>query len=448
MLTDASAILSDFAAGRTDPVAILQRCIAALDEHNAVLNAATVRAPDPMTEARAARHRWRQGKPIGPLDGLPIIIKDNLHTAGLPTSWGNRHLAGIVRDHDQFAVAALRDAGAVIIGKGNTPEFAVEGYTANAVYGVTRNPLDPDLTPGGSSGGVVSVVASGMALAGLATDGGGSIRRPAGFTGLWGLRTGLGAVSKMDGPPQVLLDFETIGPITRSARDLALFYDVLARQTRPAPNPVKRVLAVSHMNDAPCDPTIQAVFRKTAERLTGMGCDVRYGKLPIDLTALNSVWTMISEIGLAHLFRSHPALEASAQDKYRDLARAGEHLPATKLYDILRIVADLREGCAELWGFDAVLMPTSAANPWPAEEPYPTKIDGQTVGPRGHAVYTGWVNAAGLPALAVPTQVSQKQSIGMQLVSAAGREWDLLALAQALEGRPTARSDQCETHLT
>nr|WP_108263385.1 amidase family protein [Mangrovicoccus ximenensis] len=114
-----------------------------------------------MAEAGAAAARWKAGTPLGPLDGLPVIIKDNLVSAGLPAAWGNAELARRVPDHDELPVAALRRAGAIVTGKGNTPEFAVEGYTDNLTFGVTRNPYDPALTPGGSSGGVVAAVATG-----------------------------------------------------------------------------------------------------------------------------------------------------------------------------------------------------------------------------------------------------------------------------------------------
>ena len=132
--------------------------------------------------ARAAEEsgaRWRTGRPLGPLDGVPVTIKDNLHVRGLPTRWGSRALAGLVAERDELPVARLRDGGAVIFGKTNVPEFTMQGYTDNPVFGPTGNPWNPALTPGGSSGGAVALVAAGCCPLALGTDGGGSIRRPA-----------------------------------------------------------------------------------------------------------------------------------------------------------------------------------------------------------------------------------------------------------------------------
>ncbi|EPX85679.1 amidase [Salipiger mucosus] len=435
---DATALLADYRAGRSDPVAAVEAHLARIERLEPELNAFSARAEDALEQARAARDRWAGGAPAGPLDGVPVIVKDNLVSAGLPAAWGNAELGRRVPEHDELPVAALRAAGAIVLGKGNTPEFAVEGYTANMTYGVTRNPVDPALTPGGSSGGVVAAVAAGMAVAGLGTDGGGSIRRPAGYTGLWGLKPGIGTVRRGGGLPQVLLDFETVGPITRSARDLSLFHAVLSGRTRRAPGGPLRILAVPVIGDAPCDAGIRAAFAATVERLRGLGHAVQEGALPLDLGPLNEVWSQMAEIGLAHLaWRDPPVLEAAAE-KYRDMAKRGAEVSAVTLYEALTRVFALREAVRGLWGVDAVLMPTAAAPPWPAAEVFPARIDGAEVGPRGHAVYTGWVNAAGLPGLAFPAGPDGGLPVGMQLVGDAGGEEMLLSVAEALDAAPGA----------
>ena len=427
---DIIALTRGFASGEVTPSAAAAACLDRIEALDPTLNAFSARADDVRDAARAATDRWRQGAPLGPLDGVPVIVNDNLVSRGLPAAWGNAELARRVAKSDERPVAALRRAGALILGKGNTPEFAVEGYTDNLTFGPTRNPFDPRLTPGGSSGGVVAAVAAGLATFGIGTDGGGSIRRPAGYTGLYGLKPGIGHVPRGGGLPQVLLDFETVGPITRSLDDLRLVDAVLSGLVPEASTPAAcRILAVERMSDAPCDPAIREAFHATADVLRRAGHEVTFAGLPHDLGPMNAGWSWIGEIGLAHLMASDPAVAAAAAPKYREMAARGAGATGADLYAILERVFALREAARDLWGFDAVLMPTSAAHPWPATESHPAEIDGIAVGPRGHAVYTGWVNAAGLPAIAFPADVGAGLPIGMQLVGRPNSEAWLIDLA-------------------
>lgn len=162
------------------------------------------------------------------------------------------------------------------------------------------------------------------------------------------------------------------------------------------------------------------------------GHRVEVGAFPHDLAALNAGWSSIGAVGLAAYFRQEPEVATAAAPKYRDMAARGEALGAADFYAILNAVHDLRQAAQGLWGFDAILMPSSAAPPWPAAESHPTRIAGQDVGPRGHAVYTGWVNAAGLPALAFPATVTQGVPIGMQLVGRMGSESALMDIVEPI----------------
>jgi aspartyl-tRNA(Asn)/glutamyl-tRNA(Gln) amidotransferase subunit A len=429
--SDITDLLAAFADGRATPAQVTQNMLARIETLNPTLNAYTALNATALSEAEAATARWQIGKPIGPLDGVPLIIKDNLVTAGMPAAWGNAHLSQQISTHDEAPIARLRAAGAIFLGKGNTPEFAIEGYTDNLTFGVTRNPFNPALTPGGSSGGVVAAVASGLAFAGIGTDGGGSIRRPAGYTGLFGLKPGIGHVRRAGGLAQVLLDFEVVGPIARSARDLVLLDSLLAGCTAQATSdrPLN-ILAIESFGGAPCDPDIRRAFGATCARLSELGHQVTRGALPLDLTAINAVWTDIGAIGLAAYLEGNPAVRDSANPKYRDIAHLGAEKSGPDLYRILDAVFKLRNESTLVFDtFDMILTPTSAANPWPANDPFPAYIDGQPVGPRGHAVYTGWVNAAGLPAVAFPA-ASKTMPIGMQLIGPMGAERMLCACAQ------------------
>ena len=180
------------------------------------------------TAATASEKRWHAGNARGPLDGVPLTVKDNINVRGMRTTWGSRLYADFVPAVDELPVARARAAGMVILGKTNVPEFTLHGYTDNAVFGTTRNPWDLRLTPGGSSGGAVASVAVGMSPLALATDGGGSIRRPASHTGVVGFKPSRGRVARADGLPQILLDYEVAGVIARTTRDARLLLEAIA----------------------------------------------------------------------------------------------------------------------------------------------------------------------------------------------------------------------------
>jgi aspartyl-tRNA(Asn)/glutamyl-tRNA(Gln) amidotransferase subunit A len=329
------------------------------------------------------------------------------------------------------------------------PEFALEGYTANPIFGVTRNPWNTELTPGGSSGGAVASVAAGITPLAIGQDGGGSIRRPASHTGLVGLKPSLSAVPREHVLPSLLLDFEVIGPLARTVADARMLFDVMrgpatvdrsslaaaqAASTAPAPGSL-RILYVERFGSAPLDAQIAASVGEAVRRLQALGHSVRTGALPLDLDFFGEAWPQIGQIGLAQLFDRQPTWAAQASTKYLDLAEKGRALPAARLWQILEQVKQLRRDSVPLFAnTDVIVLPSAAALPWKAEDAYPTYIDGQEVGPRGHAVYTGWVNAAGLPGLALPCAPSREGlPIGMQLVGRYGSDDMLLRLGEAYE---------------
>ena len=439
-----------YRSGELTPCDAARSCLDRLEAVNSRINAVIAHRDEALLqEAEASTRRHAAGQPLSLLDGIPLTVKDSLLTADLPTSWGTRALEGHCAGHDEWAVARARAAGALVLGKTNVPEFALEGYTANPVYGVTGNPWAPHLTPGGSSGGAVAAVAAGIAPLAIGQDGGGSIRRPASHTGVVGLKPTLSAWPREHVLPSLLLDFEVIGPLARTVADARLLFNALrgtdladraslsaaeaARSIR-APSRL-RVLYVERMGDAPLDPQIAASVRAAVQMLAGLGHHVETADLPLDLDFFAQAWPQIGQIGLARMFDQHPEWERQASAKYRQMAEHGRELPGTRLWQVVEQVRQLRRDSVALFDrFDVIATPSAAALPWPAAEAYPTHIDGQPVGPRGHAVYTGWVNAAGLPALAVPTPPSREGlPIGMQLIGAYGSDDLLLDLGQAYE---------------
>ena len=443
----AVALAAAYRRGEVTPVQVLADCFERIDTVNPRLNALiALRRDAAFADAERSTQRFAGGAPLGLLDGIPLAVKDNIPSADLPTTWGSPAGRNHRPAHDELALARARAAGAIVVGKTNVPEFTLEGYTGNALFGTTRNPWNPALTPGGSSGGSVAAVAAGMVPLALGTDGGGSARRPASHTGLVGFKPSIGAIAREHALPPLLLDFEVIGPIARSVADVRLLFDALRgphpadRRSQgaatPKPLPAQlRVLYVPTLDDAPVDPEIAASCRAAAQRLVALGHRVDEGPLPLDLGLMTHGWPVIGQIGLAWLFERHPPWRDGASAKYLAMAEAGAAQPAPLLWQILETVEQLRRDVAALFTrFDLIVTPAAAALPWPADEAFPPVIAGRPVGPRGHAIFTGWVNAAGLPAVALPAAPSASGlPIGVQLIADFGCDQALLELAGDFE---------------
>ncbi|RMX06373.1 amidase [Corticibacter populi] len=454
-----------YRAQECSPVDVLQACLARINQVQPRIGAFTaLRAGAAMAEAHASAKRWRGGTPLSALDGVPVSIKDNLLTRDMPTTWGCPALATYQPPGEELAVTRLRQAGALIVGKTNVPEFTLEGYTDNPLFGPSRNPWDLALTPGGSSGGAAASVAAGCTPLAIGTDGGGSTRRPAAHCGLVGLKPSIGTVARSAGLPSLLLDFEVIGLLARDVADVQLALHVLGgpdpadreswaaqavRQAQagmqaatPAPESL-RILYVPALDDCPVDPQVARQCAAAMSVLEQLGHRVTRGELPLDLTAINANWPYVSQIGLDHLFTQHPAWREGASAKYQAMAAEGAAQPGRRLWEIWTQVRQLRQDCAGLFAqWDCIAMPSAAALPWPAAQAWPAEIAGQAVGPRGHAAFTGWVNAAGLPGLSVPTApadggphagLSTGLPIGLQLIGPFGTEDRLLTLAAGYE---------------
>jgi aspartyl-tRNA(Asn)/glutamyl-tRNA(Gln) amidotransferase subunit A len=225
------------------PVEAVGAVLDRIDRHNRTVNAyCHVDAEGALKSARESEARWLVGAPTGMLDGVPIGIKDNILVAGMPTRFGSRLTSGDPSTHDAPAVARLREQGAILIGKTTLPEFGWKAVTDSPLTGVTRNPWDTRKTPGGSSGGAVAAVVLGMGCFHIGTDGGGSIRIPASFTGCYGLKPTRARVPAWPASP--LGTLAHVGPLTRSVADAALAVTIMAAPdardvyawTSPAPD--------------------------------------------------------------------------------------------------------------------------------------------------------------------------------------------------------------------
>ena len=441
---DAAQMADGFRSGAFTPPDALDACLARAAAWQPHTNAMVlIDEPGARQAARASAGRWAGGHPLGPLDGVPVTLKDNLHAAGWPTTWGSRLLDTAPQEHDELPVARLRAAGAVLLGKTNLPEFATQGYTHNALHGTTRNPWDVSLTPGGSSGGAVAAVASGCGPLALVTDGGGSARRPASHAGLVGFKPSGGAVQRAGGLPEIFLDYEVPGVIGRSVRDVTLLMRAIAvpgtlpanEEAATARIPAARILYVPRFAAHPVDPGIAAQVHEAAGRLEAMGHHLETSG-PFNLAEeVNTLWPVLSQTGLAMLFAQHPGWDASqCMPAIQAMLREGHASEAGARDALFAAIDRLETGLHALFTqHDFILTPATAALPWPAAQTHPGMIDGRAAGPRGHAVFTAFANAAGLPAIAVPSGWVQGLPTGFQLVGRRGDDARLLSLALQYE---------------
>jgi aspartyl-tRNA(Asn)/glutamyl-tRNA(Gln) amidotransferase subunit A len=425
------------------PVDVVRSTLSRVREINPRLNAiVTLDEAGALRAAEASAQRWKEARSLGPLDGVPFTVKDNIFVAGLRATWGSRLYRDFVPDEDEAPVFRLREAGAIILGKTNVPEFTLHGFTDNALFGATGNPWDPKLTPGGSSGGAVASVASGMGAFALGTDGGGSIRRPAAHTGLVGFKPSRDMVPRGHGFPAILHNFEVIGPIARCVDDVILIMEAMSGEawarskSLSAPEPLRIAYAPS-FGEAPVDPVIRHAVGETIAHARSLGLDVET-IAPFDLAEpLSAIWPVISQTGVAWLLDQHEAGEREVAPAIAEMAAAGRRLTARDYLAALDAIAELGRAFERFFArFDLLMTPATAAMPWPAKESHPAMIGGVAVGPRGHAIFTPIANALGLPALSVPCRVDEHTlPVGLQIMAARDRDWPLLNFARDHENR-------------
>jgi aspartyl-tRNA(Asn)/glutamyl-tRNA(Gln) amidotransferase subunit A len=286
----ASELLEGYRKHELSPVEVTRAVLERIEKLNPVLNAFCLVSEQALDQAKQSEERWLAGQPRGLLDGVPVSIKDLILTKGWPTRRGSKTIDPKGPwDDDAPATARLREHGAVLLGKTTTPEFGWKGVTDGPLTGITRNPWNPQKTPGGSSGGAAAAVAAGMGPLAVGTDGGGSIRIPCSFTGLFGLKPSFGRV-----PAWPISTFGTVahvGPITRSVADAALMLNVLslpdARDWHALPFEARdwrtgldrgivdlRIAYSPDLGYAKVDPEVAAIVKEALRVFTDLGAKV------------------------------------------------------------------------------------------------------------------------------------------------------------------------------
>jgi aspartyl-tRNA(Asn)/glutamyl-tRNA(Gln) amidotransferase subunit A len=348
----ATELLQLYRTRKASPVDATRAVLARIARLNPVLNCfCLVDEKSALASARASEARWRKGAPIGLVDGVPASIKDLLLTRGWPTLRGSRTVAakGPWTD-DAPVVARLREHGAVLVGKTTTPEFGWKGVTDNPLTGITRNPWNPKKTPGGSSGGSAAAVAAGMGPLTVGTDGGGSIRIPCAFTGLFGLKPSFGRV-----PAWPLSPFGTVahvGPMTRTVADAALMLNVLslpdARDWFSLPHDPRdyrvgledgvrglRIAYSANLGYADVDAEVAALVRKAALRFEKLGAHVEEKDPGFENPG--PVFSTHWYAGAASLLRAlKPAQLKLVDPGLREVAAAGANIGLLDYLDAVR----------------------------------------------------------------------------------------------------------------
>ena len=356
-------------------------------------------------------HALAQSHPrTGPLAGLPFLVKDMARVKGHVTTSGSKLYAeGPVDDVDDSVVSRLREAGAIIIGRTNSPEFGATAYTTNMVYGATRNPWNTEKSPGGSSGGSAAALAAGLTPIATTSDGGGSVRGPASATGLVGYKPSMGAIGRNVLPRWI--DFSTQGTAGRSVADVVYeatithgpaigdFLALPLHSVGLTPNMPRRVLACRTFR-TDVDPDIEANYESMIDALISSGVNVERVASPSDNDTIWN-WFIMSTAQLTQSLRheEHRWHELSdyvqAQLKFGASVTIDQYIAAQRKRHEISIRFD------ELLGTDAVLLtPTSNARSWPAEGPLPARA-GTTDDPMV-TLNTPDANFTGHPATSVP----------------------------------------------
>jgi aspartyl-tRNA(Asn)/glutamyl-tRNA(Gln) amidotransferase subunit A len=442
----AAALLRLFASKALSPVEATRAALAQIAKHNAAVNAYCLVDEDRALAAAAeSEARWSRGAPMGLVDGVPTSVKDLILTKGWPTLRGSRTISPDQPwSENAPCVDRLLENGAVLLGKTTTPEFGWKGVTDSPLTGVTRNPWDLSKTSGGSSGGAAVAAALGMGALHIGTDGGGSIRMPASFTGICGIKPTFGRVPAF--PPSPFADVAHIGPMTRTVDDAALMLQVMAGPDRrdwqslpPPPDYREGLLAgvknlrIGYSPDlgfAMVDPEVSESVAKAAGMLASMGATIV--DATINLPGVHDIFRALWAAGASLVVsRVDPAKREAIDPALRKAAEFGAALP---LHDYLTLMADRVSVCNSLSmafeKFDVLLTPATPITAFAAgrETPEGDDWDWTTWTP-----FTYPFNLSHQPAMVLPCGLSKAGlPIGAQLVAPRFCDALLLGCAAAL----------------
>ncbi|MEM2086118.1 MAG: amidase [Archaeoglobaceae archaeon] len=420
---------------------LVEICFEKIKELNPKINAFVTLNPKAVEEAKMAKDK--------PLAGLPIAVKDNTDTKGIRTTYGSKLLEKHVPGEDAILVERLKKAGAVVIGKTNMPEFGLIAYTDNPLFGATRNPWDLNRTVGGSSGGSAAAVAAGMVPVATGNDGGGSIRIPASFCSLYGLKPTTGRIPWYPQMP-VFVGMVSEGFLTNFVEDTAFLLDFVRGMDIRDPNSLPddglsyfgalnepldkiRIAFSPDLGYATLDPEVEEVVRKSAFKLEKFG--------EVEEVKLNAP-SLEAELTIKVVLEFVSFLSDKI-DEWKKVAFP----PYLRFLDLVesltwREYVKIEEKRIELWkslkqifeSYDFLITPTTAVKPFELGSISPKEIAGEPITPIGWMPFTYPFNFTGQPAASIPAGFSKEGlPIGMQIV---GRKFDdlgVLRLSKAFQ---------------
>ena len=450
----ASEHLKLIAGKQVSPVELTELYLRRIEDLDHRLNSyLTVTGDEAMRAAKEAETAVARGDELGPLHGLPISIKDLELTKGTRTTGGSLVFKDRVPSEDSVVVERVRRAGAIILGKTNTPEFGLLGATENRLGDHGRNPWNTDRTTGGSSGGAGGSVVAGLCSLATGSDGGGSIRIPCSYCGVFGIKTTQGRVPKYTGAtaPVVANQFSQSGPMTRTVLDSALLLQVLAGPDPRDPTSIRetppnfvaaldrdiRDLRIAWSPDygyATVDPDVAHTAAGAAQVFAELGCTIETTSL-----ALDSPFDVFWPLFCANAYASYGPLLDKDADRLTDYAREcieqGAELTGAEYAAALGKMDRLKAQMADLMDdYDLLLSPTMAVTAYPVGNP-PEEIAGQKVEPFWGALpFTYPINMIGYPAASVPCGFSSDGlPVGLHIVGRGGDEETVLAASAAFE---------------
>lgn len=433
-------------------IEIVEAYLRRIEEFNPKLNAIVTLATDVIEKAEAAQSAVMRGEPLGPLHGLPFTVKDTIETAGLRSTSGSPVRAQFVPDHDALAVARLRAAGAILLGKTNAAEMAMDYNTDNPVFGRATNPYDPLRTTGGSSGGEAVAIAACMSPGGLGSDLAGSVRIPAHFCGIVGLKPTVGQVPgggqfpAAEGPYAL---GSVIGPMARTVADLQLFFNVLADYQPSRPWTVasseslipgmngRRVAWYSNDGVSPVTPETRQAVQTAASVLAEAGLNVDEIRPP-GIERGHDLWLkLFSRASVVQLRKVYAGREDEAGAFVRWRLATADDTPSPSLDDYILSWSERDRLRAELisWMEDTPLLlaPVGSVPAFP-HDALKLNVEGQSISTFRAFSYSQTFNAFDLPVAVIPAGRSPEGlPIGVQVIGRPFEEETVLAAAGIIE---------------